>query len=131
MIGASTIARDVSESARHQDERGRLAAIVDSSDDAIISKDLDGIILSWNRGAEGLFGYAADDIVGKSITMLTPPGRSDEEPAILNRIRRGEHIDRYETVRQRKDGSQVEVSLTVSPKNGCMRSVSMVPPRCW
>jgi len=115
MIGASTIARDVSESARHQDERGRLAAIVDSSDDAIISKDLDGIILSWNRGAEGLFGYAADDIVGKSITMLTPPGRSDEEPAILNRIRRGEHIDRYETVRQRKDGSQVEVSLTVSP----------------
>jgi two-component system CheB/CheR fusion protein len=106
---------DISERVRLEEDRAKLAAIVESSDDAIISKDLDGIILSWNRGAEGLFGYAADDVVGKSITILIPPGRSDDEPAILDRIRRGEHIDHYETVRQRKDGSQVEVSLTVSP----------------
>ncbi len=115
MIGASTIARDVSESTRHQNERGVLAAIVESSDDAIMSKDLDGMIITWNRGAEELFGYAADEVVGKSITILMPPDRSDEEPEILDRIRRGGHVEYYETARRRKDGSQVEVSLTVSP----------------
>jgi PAS domain S-box-containing protein len=100
---------------REIDERGMLAAIVDSSDDAIISKDLDGIIITWNRGAEKLFGYPAEEVVGKSIAFLIPPERSDEEPAILDRIRRGGHVEQYETVRRRKDGSQVEVSLTVSP----------------
>src|SRR5262245_7871626 len=92
-----------------------LAAIVESSDDAIISKDLNGVITSWNDGAERLFGYAAAEIIGKSVTILIPPGRADEEPYILERVRRGEKVDHYETVRRRKDGSEVDISLTVSP----------------
>lgn len=92
-----------------------LAAIVESSDDAIISKDLNSIITSWNRGAERLFGYAADEVIGKSITILIPPGHENEEPYILDRIRNGLRIDHYETKRQRKDGSLVDISLTVSP----------------
>ena len=91
------------------------AAIVASSDDAIISKDLNGIITSWNRGAERIFGYTSREAVGESIMMLIPADRRDEEPMILDRIRRGEAIDHYETVRQRKDGSLLEISLTVSP----------------
>ncbi|THK36121.1 PAS domain S-box protein [Ensifer sp. MPMI2T] len=92
-----------------------LAAIVESSDDAIISKDLNGIVTSWNKGAERLFGYAADEVIGKPITILIPPGREDEESHILGRIRNGVRIDHYETKRQRKDGSLVDISLTVSP----------------
>jgi PAS domain S-box-containing protein len=92
-----------------------LAAIVDCSDDAILSKDLHGRITSWNKGAERLFGYASAEAVGKPITLLLPPDRRDEEPAILERISRGERVDHYETARQRKDGSLVEVSLTASP----------------
>lgn len=119
MIAASTIARDISEIVRHQNDQGRLAAIVNSSDDAIISKDLDGTIATWNRGAERLFGYSAEEAIGKSVTILIPADHSDEEPMILDRIRCGDHIEHYETVRRRKDGSTVEVSLTVSPiKNG-------------
>jgi PAS domain S-box-containing protein len=94
---------------------GFLAAIVESSHDAILSKDLDGVITSWNHGAEALFGYTEREVVGRSVTMLIPPDRLDEEPAILARIRRGEAIDHYETVRRRKDGSLVDISLTVSP----------------
>jgi PAS domain S-box-containing protein len=93
----------------------RLAAIVESSDDAILAKDLEGVITSWNQGAERLFGYTSDEVVGKPVTILIPEDRHDEEPTILARIRRGEHIDHYETIRQRKDGSLVEISLTVSP----------------
>ena len=93
----------------------RLAAIVESSDDAIVAKDLDGVITSWNHGAERLFGYTADEVVGKPVTILIPADGHDEEPAILARIRRGERIDHYETIRCRKDGSLVEISLTVSP----------------
>lgn len=92
-----------------------LASIVAHSDDAIISKDLNGIILSWNKGAERLFGYTAREAIGKSITMLIPEHRFDEEPEILRRIRSGERIDHYETVRRRKDGTLVDISLTVSP----------------
>jgi PAS domain S-box-containing protein len=92
-----------------------LAAIVESSDDAIISKDLDGTIQTWNRGAERVFGYSADEVIGKPVTVLMPPERIDEEPGILARIRRGERIDHYETVRRRKDGSLIDISLTVSP----------------
>jgi PAS domain S-box-containing protein len=92
-----------------------MAAIVESSDDAIVSKDLDGVIKSWNSGAERIFGYAAQEVIGNSITMLIPPGRENEEPEILERIRRGERIEHYETVRQRKHGSLINVSLTVSP----------------
>jgi PAS domain S-box-containing protein len=92
-----------------------MAAIVESSDDAIVSKDLDGVIKSWNSGAERIFGYAAQEVIGNSITMLIPPGRENEEPEILERIRRGQRVDHYETVRQRKYGSLINVSLTVSP----------------
>jgi PAS domain S-box-containing protein len=93
----------------------RIVAIVESSDDAIVSKDLNGIITSWNPGAERLFGYTTAEAVGKSIIMLIPPDRHNEEPTILDRIRRGERIDHYETIRQRKDGSLIDISLSVSP----------------
>ena len=91
------------------------AAIVESSDDAILSKDLDGVITSWNGGAQRLFGYTAEEAVGRSVTIIIPADRHDEEPMILERVRRGERIEHYETVRQRKDGSLVDISLTVSP----------------
>src|SRR5262245_15912423 len=93
----------------------RLAAIVESSDDAIISKDLNGIITSWNSSAERLFGYSADEAIGRSITLLIPPDRLDEEPKILERLRRGERVDHFETIRMRKDGSRLDISLTISP----------------
>jgi PAS domain S-box-containing protein len=92
-----------------------LASIVESSDDGIYSIDLDGIITSWNKGAEHLFGYTVDEAVGTPLATLTPLDRQDEEIALLERIKRGEHIHHYETVRQRKDGDLVEISLTVSP----------------
>ena len=92
-----------------------LASIVESSDDAIVSKDLDGIIRTWNCGAERLFGYKAAEVIGRPITILIPPDRLDEEPGILARIRRGEPVDHYETVRRHKDGSLIDISLTVSP----------------
>jgi PAS domain S-box-containing protein len=93
----------------------RIASIVESSDDAIISKDLNGVITSWNNGAERIFGYLAEEVVGKPVTILIPPERHDEEPTILERIRRGERVEHYETVRMRKDGSRVDISLTISP----------------
>ena len=92
-----------------------LAALVESADDAIISKTLDGIITSWNKGAERIFGYTPEEVIGKSITILIPEGHSDEEPAILARLKAGERIEHYETIRVRKDGSEVDISLTVSP----------------
>jgi PAS domain S-box-containing protein len=95
--------------------RSKLAAIVEFSEDAIISKDLEGVITSWNRGAEHLFGYTAEEAIGRSVTMLIPSDRLDEEPGILERVRRGERIVHYETVRRRKDGALLEISLTVSP----------------
>ncbi|MBC8038878.1 MAG: PAS domain S-box protein, partial [Rhizobiales bacterium] len=93
----------------------QLGAIVESSDDAIISTDIGGVITSWNRGAELLFGYAAGEVTGKSVTILIPPDRQGEEPGVLERIRNGQHIEHSETVRLRKDGSKVWVSLSVSP----------------
>ena len=93
----------------------QLAAIVSSSVDAIISKDLQGIIRTFNKGAQRLFGYTAEEAIGKPATLLIPPDRIDEEPGILERIGRGETIDHYETVRQRKDGSLIDISLTISP----------------
>jgi PAS domain S-box-containing protein len=101
---------------REAKERFRLlASIVASSDDAIISKNLDGIITSWNKGAEQLFGYTAEEAVGKPVMILIPPDQHNEEDMILERIRRGERIEHYETVRKGKDGSSIVVSLTVSP----------------
>ncbi len=106
---------DITEQSRAVQAREQLASIVESSGDAIVSKDLDGIIISWNHAAERLFGYAAKEVIGKSITMLIPEELLDEEPKILERIRRGDSLDHYETVRQRKDGSRLPVSLSVSP----------------
>jgi PAS domain S-box-containing protein len=100
---------------RAEEARQRLATIVESSNDAIISKNLDGIIQTWNAGAERIFGYKAEEIVGMPVTTLMPPDRLDEEPGILARLRRGERIDHYETVRRRKDGTLINISLTVSP----------------
>jgi PAS domain S-box-containing protein len=107
--------RDVSERKRIERAAQQLAAIVESSDDAIISKDLNRIIKTWNLGAERLFGYTAEEAIGKPITILIPPDRLDEEPEILRRIHRGERIDHFETIRQRKDGRTLDISLTISP----------------
>ena len=93
----------------------RLAAIIESSDDAVISKNLDGIIQTWNQGAEKIFGYTAAEAIGKPIMILIPEDHNDEEPTILARLRRGERIDHYETIRRRKDGKLIDISLTVSP----------------
>ena len=92
-----------------------LSAIVDSSVDAIVSKSLEGIITSWNKSAERLFGYTAEEAIGQSITMLIPPDRLHEEPEILFRLRCGERVDHFETIRRRKDGSLLDISLTISP----------------
>jgi PAS domain S-box-containing protein len=101
---------------RESDQRLRfLASIVESSDDAIVSKNLDGIITSWNRGAERLFNYTAEEAIGQPITIVIPQDRHDEERMILTRIRRGERIEHFETVRRRKHGSLITVSLSVSP----------------
>jgi PAS domain S-box-containing protein len=107
--------RDITERRHAEETRFRLAAIVESSDDAIVSKTLDGIITTWNQGAQRMFGYAAGEVIGKPITILMPPERVSEEAAFLARLRRGERIEHYETVRMRKDGSLLDVSLTVSP----------------
>lgn len=106
---------DITERKRAEEMRGRLSAIVQSAEDAIISKDFDGVIQSWNVGAEKIFGYAAEEVIGKNISLLFPPGHVDEVPGILGRIAQGEHIERYETERMRKDGKIIPVSLTYSP----------------
>jgi PAS domain S-box-containing protein len=96
-------------------ESALLASIVEFGDDAIVSKNLDGIITSWNKGAERMFGYLAEEVIGKPITILIPPERHHEEDVILERIRRGERIDHYETIRRGKDGTLIDMSLTISP----------------
>ncbi len=100
---------------RAEEAQAWLAAIVESSDDAILSKTLEGIITSWNSGAERIFGYKAQEVVGKSITILIPPNLIDEESEILARLRQGKRIDHYETTRVRKDGKVIDISLTISP----------------
>jgi PAS domain S-box-containing protein len=95
--------------------QARLAAIVATSDDAIVSKDLNGVVLSWNSAAERIFGYSPDEIIGKPILILLPPERQDEETTILSKIRRGERVDHFETIRVRKDGRRIDVSVTISP----------------
>jgi PAS domain S-box-containing protein len=109
------VTRDITERKKAEQVAQRLVSIVESSEDAIISKDLNGIIVSWNNGAERLFGYPADEVIGKSILILIPPDRQDEEATILSRIRLGEPVNHYETVRRRKNGTLVDISLTVSP----------------
>jgi PAS domain S-box-containing protein len=115
LIGAVNMLVELEDSKRAKEASQRLVGIVESSFDAIISKDLSGYISSWNRGAERLFGYTADEIVSKHVTVLIPIEHKHEEAGILRRIERGERIEPYETVRQRKDGSLVDVSLTISP----------------
>jgi PAS domain S-box-containing protein len=114
---ADLIERTRTEAAlRESEQQSRwLAAIVESSDDAIVSKDLDGLITSWNKGAERIFGYLAEEVIGKPITILFPADRYDEELGILERIRRGERVEPYETVRQCKHGRLIDISLTISP----------------
>jgi len=107
--------QEITERVQAEAARTRLAAIVESSDDAIIGKDLDGIIFSWNRGAETLYGYSAEEAIGQSISMLLLPERQDEVAAILDRLERGEHIDHFETERLTKGGQHIYVSLNVSP----------------
>ncbi|WP_044547282.1 PAS domain S-box protein [Mesorhizobium japonicum] len=115
LVGAVNMLLDLTDRQRAEETRQHLSAIVESSFDAIVSKDLNTIIKSWNRGAEKLFGYTASEAIGKSVTMLIPDDHQDEEPRILERLRRGERVDTYETIRRRKDGSLVPVSLTISP----------------
>ena len=115
VVGASKVARDITQQQQSEELRARLAAIVDSSDDAIVSKTLEGVVTSWNRGAESLFGYTAAEAIGQHISFIIPEDRKAEEDDVLGRLRRGERIEHFETVRQAKDGHQVYISLTVSP----------------
>ncbi|HEV2552112.1 MAG TPA: PAS domain S-box protein [Stellaceae bacterium] len=115
LIGAVNMLVDISSRRSSESARAYLAAIVESSDDAIVSKDLDGIITSWNRGAEMIFGYTAAEALGHPIALIYPPERLHEEDMILGRLRRGERTDHFETVRRCKDGRLIHVSLTISP----------------
>ncbi len=115
VVGASKVAREITERKHAERSNALLAAIVDSSDDAIVSKSLDGIISSWNHSAERIFGYSADEAIGKHITLIIPRDRWDEETNIIGRLRRGERVDHFRTVRRRKDGTLFDASLTISP----------------
>ncbi len=115
VIGAVNMLIDITERKQAEEAARRLAAIVEFSDDAIISKNLDGIVTSWNASARRLFGYTAEEMIGKAVTTLMPPDLQAEEPGILARLRQGQPVEHYETVRRRKDGTLIEVSLTISP----------------
>lgn len=115
VVGALASLQDITAQIREKEQARLLAAIVNTSGDAIISKDLNSTIMSWNAGAERLFGYAADEMIGRPITQLMPPERQGEEADILLRIRRGEQIPHFETIRRRKDGTLIDVSVAVSP----------------
>lgn len=115
LAGGLNMLVDVTEQRHAERNRSHLSAIVESSDDAILSKTLEGIIQSWNKGAERVFGYTAEEAIGQPVLMLIPQDRHDEEPAIIARIRGGERVDHFETVRRRKDGSLIDISLTISP----------------
>jgi PAS domain S-box-containing protein len=115
VIAASEIARDIEQQKRAERASAQLGAIVESSDDAVVSKDLNGIIQSWNAGAERIFGYSRAEIVGRHVTTIIPPELHDEERTIIERIRAGERVEHFDTVRVSKDGSRIPVSLTVSP----------------
>jgi PAS domain S-box-containing protein len=115
IVGAVNMLVDITDRKQAEEARSRLAAIVESSNDAVIAQSLDGTITSWNKGAERVFGYAAEEIVGRPITTLAAPGSSDDPLAILERIRQGERVEHYETLRRTKDGRDICVSLTVSP----------------
>jgi PAS domain S-box-containing protein len=115
LIGAVNVLVDITSQKRADEASYRLSAIVASSDDAIVSKDLDGTVRSWNAAAERIFGYTAEEMIGQSIRRIIPDERQSEEDDVLSRVRRGERIDHFETVRRRKDGNLIDISLTVSP----------------
>ncbi len=115
IVGASKIARDITPQRQGEITQARLAALVDSSDDAIISKTLDGVITSWNAGAERIFGWTAAEAVGRHITLIIPDDRRAEEDEVLARIRRGERVDHFETIRVSRNGHRLNISLTISP----------------
>jgi PAS domain S-box-containing protein len=115
VYGVVLVFRDVTEAHQAELALGRLAAIVENSDDAIISKDLHGIITSWNKAAERIFGYTAKEAIGKLVTILIPPERQNEEDDILRSLRRGELVDHFQTVRITKEGRRINVSVTISP----------------
>src|ERR1700683_2150043 len=121
--------RDVTERKQAEEAASRLAAVVESSDDAIISKTLEGIITSWNMGAQRIFGYTAPEILGNSILTLIPPELQNEEPGIIERLKRGERVEHYQTVRMAKDGRSIDISLSVSPvkdRNGKVIGASKI-----
>ncbi|MCK6626257.1 MAG: PAS domain S-box protein [Anaerolineae bacterium] len=110
-----TVIRDITERKRAQAVQAQLAAIVESSNDAIIGKTLEGIIMNWNRGAEDLYGYSAEEVKGRSVALLVPPDRPNELSKILEKLKQGQRIEQYETVRVRKDGRHIDVAVTISP----------------
>jgi PAS domain S-box-containing protein len=115
LAGMIGIVQDITQRRAAAEVSGHLAAVVESSEDAIITKTLQSIITTWNKSAERMFGYTAEEVIGRPITLLIPPNDVDEEPSILERLKRGERIEHYETVRRRKDGGLIDVSLSVSP----------------
>ncbi len=115
IIGGINMLVDITERKQAEQAGKLLAAIVDSSDDAIVSKNLDGMVTSWNKGAERIFGYSAEEAVGRNISLIIPPERQEEEKDILARLRRGERVDHFETIRRKKDGTPLNVSVTISP----------------
>jgi PAS domain S-box-containing protein len=129
VIGASHVARDITQSTELESARAHLASIVEFSDDAIISKDLNGVVQTWNKGAERLYGYSAIEMLGRSMSLLLPLDRPEEEVRILERLAKGERVEHFETTRLRKDGRQIDVSLTISPvydREGIVRAASHV-----
>ncbi len=114
-VGAVIMLADISDRRDAERAAQQLSALVESAEDAILAKDINGVITSWNSGAQRLFGYTADEVIGKPVTILIPADRLDEEPKILARIRAGERVEHFDTVRRRKDGSLVDIGLTISP----------------
>jgi PAS domain S-box-containing protein len=123
IVGAVNCFQDITERKRGEEAALRLAAIVESSDDAIVGTDLDSIITSWNGGAERIFGYLAEEVIGKPVTILIPPDCQKEEEAIMQGIRRGQRVEHYETVRQRKHGELIRISLSISPVRNAQGNV--------
>jgi len=115
IIGVSKIARDITEQRSAEVMGKRLSAIIESSDDAIVSKDLNSIVTSWNSAAVRMFGYSPEEMIGNSILKIIPPDRLDEEPKILSQLKKGQRVHHFETIRMRKDGTLIDVSLTISP----------------
>lgn len=123
IVGASKVARDISDRLKNEEKQARLSAIVESSDDGIISKDLNGIINSWNIGASRIFGYSESEVLGKSITILIPKDRLNEEKLILKKIHSGERIEHFETIRLSKSGKEIPVSVSVSPLKNSQQKI--------